>query len=1358
MKPTPRALLACAALALALSAASSGCGLVGVGGVGYILYLELGDDGPRPVVASVNPASSEEDGGIQVIILGSDFEDPSVAIGSAGISGLEVVSGSELRFTAPAMAVGTYDVKVENESGRSTGLAGGFAYVDTIAPDAVGDLAAAKTASAGEVDLSWTASGDNGGSGTAFEYEIRHSTQPITGVNFGSALLSTLSAPVVPAPSGGAETARVTGLGRGTYYFALKVRDEQGNESAASNSPSCDIGPPGTITDLRVYRASTTTRFLLEFTAPADDGFSAGSGAAASYDVRYSILPMLTDAEFVAARSLTFTHSPLAPNSDESFEAEIPSTGPVGPDASLGIKFYFAVRTSDDASNVSGVSNNAAECMYTKNSMLPGGEWPPGRDMAAAAYDSKQRRLVVYGGRNSGGVLNTMYTLSLQGNGFGRWKEMNWLGQPLSGRAAASMIYDPVADRFVVFGGSVGGTATDDLWFVTIAGNMANWTLASVSDAPPARWGHTAVYDPFRHRMIVFGGTDGGAGTQKADCFELTLASGSEGWNAIGTAMGPTGRFGNAAVFDTAHDRMIVFGGHDGGAVSTTLYALNFSSSPSGVWQNLGASVAGTPPGARMYMACAFDPVNERMLIGGGCDSSMPVLYFNDFFALDVRGNFAGRWHNLRICDDFPALVGLAAAFDTENFRMLVFGGSAGNTDFRQSTFSLYQYPLNVPCGYDAVESSPKPDAVSHAAMVAMTRPGKILLFGGVGSNSVDSDATWLYGVNESESTAWSEGGLGTGTRPSARQGHSLVYSPIQNRAYLFGGSASGTPSEEVHIYNPDMDSWNPQPTSGASKPSARFGHSAAYDSFQDAMVLLGGDSGTLVLGDVWVLPFGAASPQWRSILVSLPLGSQRKYHSAVFDPVRRRTIIFGGEGSGGVLKNDLAELTTAGSLGTWKTLKPDGTLPPALAGHTAWYDCANRRMIVLGGRTATGLNASVYALYLDGDDGIWTTLPAAGESVAARAHAQGAWNGTKQEFVVFGGEGTTPQKSSDHLTIVPPEPEPDMSASKLTVAGIAPPALAGHSAAYNRTTDEIIFFGGNDGSKCVNTVHVLSNISNPGSETWTTLTTSGTGPPAVEGALADYDAVNNRLVVFGGFDGSACNNDIHALDLGTLSWSLVSPTGGSSPAERAYCAGAMNIVMGQLNVFGGETAAGAPLGDLWRFDMSTNLWTEIAISNPVSPPDAPPARSRAAFCTFWVGMGIYMYGGKGASGNLSDAWLLSFLTDECMDLGANGALAPPAVESAALFLRPHHRGFYFCGGLASQAQDGCCEWRTEYSQLDGAYYNRAQTPRMPSVYGHAGVYDERNQRFIFHGGWDSGGGVSQYVWQIQFHADADGR
>src|SRR5262249_119493 len=102
----------------------------------------------------------------------------------------------------------------------------------------------------GYVALQWTAPGDDGTTGTAMRYDMRHSTSPITDDASFAAATKHCGSPA-PTASGTTQPTTINGLTVDlTYYFGLKAIDEDGNVSAISNVIStCIPHTPNTLCD-----------------------------------------------------------------------------------------------------------------------------------------------------------------------------------------------------------------------------------------------------------------------------------------------------------------------------------------------------------------------------------------------------------------------------------------------------------------------------------------------------------------------------------------------------------------------------------------------------------------------------------------------------------------------------------------------------------------------------------------------------------------------------------------------------------------------------------------------------------------------------------------------------------------------------------------------------------------------------------------------------------------------------------------------------------------------------------------------------------------------------------------------------
>jgi len=140
--------------------------------------------------------------------------------------------GGLIENTNYYFAIKTAD-EIPNWSGLSN-VVSTSTLEDDIPPAAIEDLQASSGNAMGEIDLSWTAPGDDGILGTATSYEIRYSLDAITQQNFSLATLCPSSPD--PASCGDEQTHTLCELNPGeVYYVAIRTYDESGNPSELSN-------------------------------------------------------------------------------------------------------------------------------------------------------------------------------------------------------------------------------------------------------------------------------------------------------------------------------------------------------------------------------------------------------------------------------------------------------------------------------------------------------------------------------------------------------------------------------------------------------------------------------------------------------------------------------------------------------------------------------------------------------------------------------------------------------------------------------------------------------------------------------------------------------------------------------------------------------------------------------------------------------------------------------------------------------------------------------------------------------------------------------------------------------------------
>jgi hypothetical protein len=126
---------------------------------------------------------------------------------------------------------------------------------------------------------------------------------------------------------------------------------------------------------------------------------------------------------------------------------------------------------------------------------------------AAMAFDGHQGVTLLFGGDKSmPGVALGMVSNDLwQYNGT-TWQQVAVTGPLPQARSGHSMVYDPVDERVLMFGGDGGGVALGDLWAFEFSGPAAgSWVqLATLPSA--GRLGAAMGYDAARNQFIVTGG------------------------------------------------------------------------------------------------------------------------------------------------------------------------------------------------------------------------------------------------------------------------------------------------------------------------------------------------------------------------------------------------------------------------------------------------------------------------------------------------------------------------------------------------------------------------------------------------------------------------------------------------------------------------------------------------------------------------------------------------------------------------------------------------------------------------------------------------------------------------------------
>ena len=179
----------------------------------------------------------------------SRVSSPPVGLSLEGNNPAAVLSGTVV--VNPVDGLATFDdLSVDQEGeGFQLAVAAGslptvgtepFDVIDDIAPGTVTLTSTAR--SFRSISLEWIAVGDDGSLGTATDYTLRYSTQPITTrAEFNAATLAAFGASRAP---GSTESFTLENLNAATtYYFAVVVRDSAGNASLSDDLEVATLDP-----------------------------------------------------------------------------------------------------------------------------------------------------------------------------------------------------------------------------------------------------------------------------------------------------------------------------------------------------------------------------------------------------------------------------------------------------------------------------------------------------------------------------------------------------------------------------------------------------------------------------------------------------------------------------------------------------------------------------------------------------------------------------------------------------------------------------------------------------------------------------------------------------------------------------------------------------------------------------------------------------------------------------------------------------------------------------------------------------------------------------------------------------------
>lgn len=322
-----------------------------------------------------------------------------------------------------------------------------------------------------------------------------------------------------------------------------------------------------------------------------------------------------------------------------------------------------------------------------------------------------------------------------------------------------------------------------------------------------------------------------------------------------------------------------------------------------------------------------------------------------------------------------------------------------------------------------------------------------------------------------------------------------------------------------------------------------------------------------------------------------------------VYDPALGGTVLFGGYGYGA------SDDTWLFSNGSWIDLTSQlVNSPGANYGQAAAYDPAGGELVAFGGGFASPGYVGVDSTWLLNTTG-WTKLDVTGgSSPSERTEAEMAYYPACSCLILFGGyEGETgnPGYSLPRDTWE----FANNSWTRLSPGGITPPAIYGGLMVYDAVGDRLLLFGGG-----TNAMYAYQGGN------WSALSDTTVPSQLSDGWAAAAPTANGSILAYGGLGcagtaGTYCNL---TWSFQNGSWAAVSPAEGSLPPPMAF----PEMVLDPLSGYDLLAESNQFSTQVSLFALPGPLSASVRVSSAVVAPGEPFTVTVAA----QGGWGTYQY------------------------------------------------------------------------------------------------------------------------------------
>lgn len=267
------------------------------------------------------------------------------------------------------------------------------------------------------------------------------------------------------------------------------------------------------------------------------------------------------------------------------------------------------------------------------------------------------------------------------------------------------------------------------------------------------------------------------------------------------------------------NDKLYVFGGRLGNNTTTVTNDLWAFDAVAGTFTQLIPHGAVGSPAARARFCAAWNPTSNKIVVFGGHTGGATPVLLNDTWEYDIT---AGTWTDVTPVSGSPAPRQFASmAWDPTLGGMLLFGGQTNDATPNVNSNETWLFLAGA---WTQLSPVTTPPARGQHSLVTRSDFGDCLMCGGIDNGIATPDQVRFLDVWTWNGVNWSlisncdvltnPTGAGT-TWPGSANANQAVYDPLRKRVVVQGGQGITVAANTTYVYGP---SYGGSPTNYTSE------------------------------------------------------------------------------------------------------------------------------------------------------------------------------------------------------------------------------------------------------------------------------------------------------------------------------------------------------------------------------------------------------------------------------------------------------------------------------------------------------------------------------------------------------------